>query len=270
MAKINVLVKCLLDLGYVEEEINQADDLEEMFNVSLVEDNFRKIGEDVSETDFMGENIKDHLKEDFICFGTQSQKMTLSFRELVYFFEAYGPVSPRNPSVLLQPRQINALLLHFCEPRYRRLSQLIVKKDLPSCPGVEFLEYVSDVYNLALAMRGGGILDYVPIKKSTYDLEREDEITLQVGEAICKVIDRGLDLQLVYFKINEGVRQFYPMMADQSPLMISNLIVRLGQPDQVESCLRTNSNYLMVTCLYYFQAMGEKIPFNLDDLALLG
>lgn len=132
-----------------------------------------------------------------------------------------------------------------------------------------------NIIEIGFILRGYKVCyDIYPLEESSYDLKYQDEIEIKSSLEINKYLENTL-----YTNINckvpiltcknilgdtDNVCEIRTL--DKESNLKTILVKILNDTDNIDSCMRTNSNYLLITGWYYMYRVYEISPFDIKKL----
>lgn len=135
------------------------------------------------------------------------------------------------------------------------------------------ISILKEVLDLGYKMRGHGVCyNDPPLKESLYDIEKYQE------KIETNVVEKAIDVKDKYEEILDKI----PLMTGRSEIgqddfkitlygeniTLGHIIRLLFQTEEVSSCIRTNSNYFLLTSWYFLNRFKEKV-FPIEEMKFI-
>lgn len=196
--------------------------------------------------------------------------------------EARAFISPINPSVEFSDSQLKMITLNSDakHPIVKFIHELkteresLVDRGLLYCVKDELMSNVilTKVLTLGMTIRGYNICyDQYPLSESSYDIGMyQDQIEEESGRRGMYLLENHKDF-LKNIPLLTGRNSLGPI---DNKININTYGKGKSLLDGISdifknACIRTNSNYLLVTSWYYLKQINNKSPFNLGDLRFI-
>lgn len=216
-----------------------------------------------------------------------SPEFTISREELYNFWKFKGAfVSPCDLSKEFSHSQIDMIRVNSNPiDKIRLLIDFIrTQRDTKILKALESLsnnldrskEFLNKILNLGLTIRGYQIcFDNYPLKESSYDLEKyQSEIEIQTTLQALEIQDNYSDLlsEIPMFtgrNILGSDTPGFKVFQYNLEYTLKDVIDRIFNPDEIEGCIRTNSNYLLITAWTFMKRIGLEEPYDISQLRMI-
>lgn len=159
----------------------------------------------------------------------------------------------------------------------REYREKIIDQGLMACLQDESLanQCLQAVLDLGMTMRGYGICyEEYPLEESSYDSKYQDPIETAVSEKVFDVIKdyAGLLLKIPLIggrNILDGDPEVYSLRTYGCDKTLYSEIQNILRVDSIDACIRTISNYLLITTWFFLSEINDSPPFELEKLRFI-
>lgn len=271
--------------GFTQVEI-EANGPTALSQLISVENNFYTVfKEDVlesKETPFYCHKIEECDYSSLLGYGIVKKKLSvLTVEELVDFFKnKLAFVNPFNKDEKLSERCINKLYsLHFKElkdvidhiKRIDRQHNNIVKQVIRHKDKKKVITCLTNLLHLSFYMRGWeGKEEEIPLINT--EVKDQNTVDFRVTEAInifldsVKEVNTVGNLPLMHYENNN-----YTTSNDKEKglTIMQRINIVRNDNDNVNSCIRLSSNWLLSSAYYYLTLMNEKPDFDINKMRII-
>ena len=142
-----------------------------------------------------------------------------------------------------------------------------------------YKNFFEDILELGFIIRGyNTCYDTYPLTESIYDIEKYQDIieektyykTKEIKEKYME--SAGFIEEIPVFtgrNILGSIKKDFILSLYDSTFKISDVLDRILNPDSIDGCIRTNSNYLIITSYVFMTTITKKEPFNISELRMI-
>lgn len=235
------------------------------------------------------DNIDDLNKDDVYQYGIAGTTMD-AFSEvaLIGCFESnLSFIHPIDPSILMDDFDIDRLgwlsssalrrAIHIVRSYQSAASdqqQELIRYYQGSSneDKVKVVKFFNDLHRLGLAMRGWDLeSDILPITESRPDNQYDVDVYVttamaELESSLSELEIKNLVNVLPTLRMTRGHLQLACPTDKGSTIEGRLKLIRSGNHDEIESCIRISSNWIVASSYTYLHSLGERMPYNIVDL----